>query len=58
MSTYTKASIKGTLIKSWAARPVKFQWQKLTGEGFLGPALVSISPGKTQNFWEYSIKNK
>ena len=35
-----KTSVKGTLIKSWAARPFKFQLQNLIGEDFLGPGFV------------------
>ena len=55
----TKASIKGTLIKSWAARPFKFQWQNLIGEDFLGPGFVSVSPEFTKIIFEKRLsKNK
>ena len=39
-----KASITGTLIKSWAASPFKFQWQNLMLDYLFGPGLTSISP--------------
>ena len=39
-----KASTNGTLIKSWAAKPFKFQWQNLMLDDRFGPGLVSISP--------------
>ena len=54
-----KASIKGTLIKSWTARLFKFQWQNLIGEDFLGPGFVSISPEITKSIFEKIVsKNK
>ena len=55
----TKASIKGTLIKSWAARPFNLQWQNLIGEDFLGPGFISISPEFTKSIFEKVVsKNK
>ena len=39
-----KASTNGTLIKSWAAKPFKFQWQNLMLDDRFGPGLVSICP--------------
>ena len=39
-----KASTNGTLIKSWAPKPFKFQWQNLLFDGRFRPGLVSISP--------------
>ena len=39
-----KASTNGTLIKSWAAKPFKFQWQNLMLYYCFRPGLVSISP--------------
>ena len=39
-----KASTNGNLIKSWAAKPFKFQWQNLMSDDRFGPGLVSISP--------------
>ena len=39
-----KASTNGTLIKSWAAKPFKFQWQNLMLDDRFGPGLISISP--------------
>ena len=54
-----KASIKGALIKSWAARPFKFQWQNLIGEDFLGPGFAPISPEFTKSIFEKIVsKNK
>ena len=54
-----KASIKGTLIKSWAARPFKFQWKNLIGKDFLGPRFVSISPEFSKIIFEKIVsKNK
>ena len=43
-----KASIKGILTKSCAARPFKFQWQNLIKDS-LGPGFVSISPDSSNN---------
>ena len=34
-----KASINGTLIKSWAASPFKFQWHNLILDDLFGPGL-------------------
>ena len=53
-----KASIKGTLIKSWAGRPFKFQWQNLIGEEFPGPGFVSISPEFTKSILEKIVLKK
>ena len=54
-----KTSITGTLMKSWAARPFKFQWQNVIGEDFLGPGFVSISPEFTKSIFEKIVsKNK
>ena len=53
-----KASIKGALIKSWAARPFKFQWQNLIGEDFLGPGFVSVSPEFTKSIFEKIVWKK
>ena len=39
-----KASTNGTLIKSWAAKPFKFQWQNLMLDDRFGPGLISTSP--------------
>ena len=38
-----KASRNGTLIKLWAAKPFKFQWQNLILEDGFGPGLTSVS---------------
>ena len=38
-----KASINSTLIKSWAAKPFKFQWQNLMLDDRFGQGLISIS---------------
>lgn len=43
------ASIKGTLTKSCAASPLKFQWQNLKNQYLLGPGFVSISPDANSN---------
>ena len=53
-----KASIKGTLVKSWAARPFKFQWQNLIGEDFLGHEFISISPEFTKSIFEKIVAKK
>ena len=45
------ASIKGTLTKSWAAIPLRFQWQKFSLEDFIGPGLISISPDPNNSKW-------
>ena len=38
-----KASPNGTLIKLWAAKPFKFQWQNLILDDGFGPGLTSVS---------------
>ena len=38
-----KASTNGTLIKSWASKLFKFQWQNLMIDDRFGPRLISIS---------------
>ena len=38
-----KASVKGILIKSWAARPFKFQWENLKIEDFLDEGLFQYN---------------
>ena len=45
------ASIKGTLIKSWAAIPLRFQWQKFSFEDFIGPGLISMPPDCNNSKW-------
>ena len=37
------ASIRSTLTKSWAAIPLRFQWQKFSLEDFIWPKLISMS---------------
>ena len=39
----TKASTNVALIKSWAAKPFKFQWENLMLDDHFGSELVSIS---------------
>ena len=53
-----KASIKDTLIKSWATRSFMFQRQDLIGECFLGPGFVSISPEFTKCTFDNIISKK
>ena len=38
-----KASTNGTLIKSWGAKPFKFEWQNLMLDDRFGPELILIS---------------
>ena len=49
-----KASTNGTLIKWWAAKPFKFQWQNLMLDDRFGPGLISIFP---DNYFIYKIPN-
>ena len=52
-----KASINGTLIKSWAAIPFKLQWQNLMLDYLFGPGLTSISPDNKSRCLGLFIKN-
>ena len=42
---------KVTLTKSWAAIPLRFQWQKFSLEDFLGPGLISMSLDCSNSKW-------
>ena len=46
-----KASSNGTVIKSWAAKPFKFQWQNLMLDDRFGPELISISTDNKSRRW-------
>ena len=53
-----KASTNGTLIKSWAAKPYKFQWENLMLDDRFGPGLISISPDNKSRMrlWKLLMK--
>ena len=50
------ASINGSLIKSWAASPSKFQWKNFKQDCFFGHGLVSVSTDIINNIiLKYSL---
>ena len=44
-------SIKVTLTKLWATIPLRFQCQRFSFEGFIGPGLISMWPDCSSSKW-------